>query len=109
MSKASNFEGDAAAIANMIFQPYTTAIKALDVNVQFNKHVFEEPNVGQYLVSFANDKKRAVDFLVAYCDLMKQYALGTDWCVKDCKFPVVLPSFLSRDGEDECRIESKMR
>ena len=65
---------DAADTANMIFQPHITAIKALDVNVQFNKHL-----------SFANDP-------------IKQYALGheligsvANWCAKHRNCPVVLP------------------
>ena len=36
-------------------------------NIKYESHISNGPNVG---VSFVNDKKHSVDFLIAYYDLM---------------------------------------
>ena len=66
--------------------------------VQFNKHIFDEPNLGKVLVRFANDKQNKVNFLVVYCDLMNEYAKGkaligsvADYAVRYALCPVILP------------------
>ena len=81
-----------------IFQRYLETAKGIEAKLDVHTHISGEPNVGQFLVSFANNKRNEVDFLVVYCDLMGAHTKGqeligsvADWAVRYCQCPVVIP------------------
>lgn len=99
--KLSAFGDDNAEVngaSNIVFKPYKDIVKRIGLNVDIKSHIFFKPNVGECLLSIANDKKYAVNFLIVHCDLMGAYAKGkemigsvADWCVRYCQCPVIVP------------------
>ena len=98
LSVFGNADSGVGDETNIVFKPFKSIIERMKLIVEIKSHIFFKPNVGECLLSVANDKKYDVNFLIVYCDLMSAYAKGeeligsvTDWCVRYCKCPVIVP------------------